>query len=347
MRPLALQDLFGRPAPRIHCLGVGGMGVAPLAIYMARSGWRVSGEDDALGGEVARLLSAAGVIVEPPARGMRSGRAIVGNRRRPSRFTAASARGIPTVRRGELLAEVLRDRKLIAVCGSHGKTTTTAMLVTAFRSAGFPAGYVLGGLFNDATPPAAPGSSEWVVAEVDEERRDYREVFTRSYGPHVNVDWDHPDHYESPAAMEAAFAGLCSRTRGPVLVSDTCAPSLRLAVGAVTFGRSGDFTGSVVGERNGLTVLGLGGRFRPTEVLFRAFGEFNATNATAALAAAALVGVDPARSLLATFPGVRRRQSVLLQESGLTVLDDYAHHPSEIRALLTSLRSSVRPPAGA
>jgi UDP-N-acetylenolpyruvoylglucosamine reductase len=317
--------------------------MAPLAIYLARSGWRVSGEDDALSADVAPLLAGAGVEVGPlPAACDLVVRSTAIRDSHPS-LLAAAGRGLPCVRRGELLAEVVRDRRLVAVCGSHGKTTTTAMLVSVLRSAGFPAGYVAGGLFNGPTPPAAVGSNEWVVAEVDES-----DGTIGGFAPEitvvVNMDWDHPDRYGSPAEIEAAFAALCARTRGAVLVSDACALSLRLAPSAATFGRSGSFSGAISGERDGRMTLSLGGRFRPSEVVVRARGEFNAANATAALAAAQLMGVEPARGSLADYPGVRRRQAVLMEEGGLTVMEDYAHHPAEIRALLASLRGRV--PAG-
>ena len=169
MRQNPLPYLFGRRVRRIHCLGVGGMGVAPLAIYLARSGWEVSGEDDAMTREVSLLLSEAGVKLGPlPGECdlvVRSSAVAESH----ASFAASAARGLTPVRRGELLAEVLRDKKLVAVCGSHGKTTTTAMLVTALRSAGYPAGYVAGGLFNDSTPPAARedcASVAWAVGGI-------------------------------------------------------------------------------------------------------------------------------------------------------------------------------------
>ncbi len=342
MRPSPLPLVFGRSVSRIHCLGAGGMGVAPLAIYLARLGWSVSGEDDALTGEVGALLAGAGVRVGPLPDAcdlvVRSSAIPEGH---PS-FAAAAARGLPCVRRGEMLAEVARGRKLVAVCGSHGKTTTTAMLVTALRRAGFPAGYVAGGLFNDATPPAAAGSNEWVVAEVDESDGTI-DGFSPEITVLVNLDWDHPDRYGSPAELEAAFAALCARTRGPVLVSDACPLSLRLAPASITFGRSGGYSGVVAGEKDGRMTLRLGGRFNPLDAAVAATGDFNAANATAALAAAHLMGVEPARGSLAGYPGVRRRQAVLLEEGGLTAVEDYAHHPAEIRALLPSLRRRVAP----
>jgi UDP-N-acetylenolpyruvoylglucosamine reductase len=320
------------------------MGVAPLAIYLARSGWQVSGEDDSLTPEVSLLLAGAAVEVGPvPVECDLVVRSSAIADSHPS-FAAAAGRGLACVRRGELLAEALRGKKLVAVCGSHGKTTTTAMLIAALRNAGFPSGYVAGGLFNDSTPPADVGSNEWVVAEVDESDGTIG-CFAPEITVLVNLDWDHPDRYGSPADLEAAFAALFARTRGAILVSDACSLSLRLAPSAATFGRSGSFSSALAGEREGRMTLSLGGRFKPMEVLVRARGDFNAANATAALAAAQLMGVEPARGSLADYPGVRRRQAVLMEEGGLTVMEDYAHHPAEIRALLSSLRRRV-PPRG-
>jgi len=342
MRASPLPQLFGRSVRRVHCLGVGGMGVAPLAIYLARSGWSVSGEDDALSPEVSALLAAAGVEVSPmPQKTDLVVRSSAIPEDHPS-FLAAAARGLPSVRRGEMLAEVLRSKKLVAVCGSHGKTTTTAMLVTALRKAGFPAGYVAGGLFNDAMPPAGVGSNDWVVAEVDESDGTI-DRFSPEITVIVNLDWDHPDRYRSPAELEMAFAALCARTKGTVLISDACPVSLRLVPSAITFGRSGSFSGSLVSEKEGRMRLLLGGRFKPIEVDVGTNGDFNCANATAALAAAQMMGAEPARGSLADYPGVRRRQAVLLSEGGLTVIEDYAHHPAEIRALLPSLRRRLAP----
>jgi len=342
MRTSPLPLLFGRKVQRIHCLGIGGMGVAPLAIYLARSGWSVSGEDDAMNPEVATLLGAAGVTLCPVPK---SCDLVVRSSAIPEShpsFAATAAAGIPTVRRGEMLAEVTRGRKLVAVCGSHGKTTTTAMLITLVRRACFPAGYVAGGLFNDSTPPADVGSNDWVVAEVDESDGTIG-CFSPEITVIVNFDWDHPDRYRSPAELEAAFEALCARTKGSVLVSDACAQSLRIAPSALTFGRSGSFTGTVAAEKDGRMTLLLAGRFKPAEALVATTGDFNASNATAALAAAQLMGVEPARNLLSEYPGVRRRQAVIMKEGGLTVMEDYAHHPAEIRALLPSLRKRLAP----
>ena len=365
MRSGSRPPLFSREVTRIHCVGVGGMGVAPLAIYLAQCGFMVTGEDDALTGEVRALLARERVMVGPMPADCELVMYSSAIARTHPAYVAAVARKLPLVRRGELLAEVLRDRKLVAVCGSHGKTTTTAMLVAALRRANFPAGWILGGLFADATSPARIGSSEWVVAEIDESDGTI-EQFAPEITVAVNLDWDHPDYYRRQADLEATFAALFARTRGRVLASDACAMSARVA-GRVnpsavakpmahkpdepgrgfalpkTFGRSGDFLGTIAAESASRMTLRLGGEFTITEAVVHAQGEFNAANATAALAAAQLMGAVLAPALLADFPGVRRRQSVLSAPGGLTVVEDYAHHPAEIRALLGSLRARTVP----
>ena len=340
MRPAGRPGLFGREVRHLHCVGVGGMGMAPLAIYLAQAGFTVTGEDDALTDDVRALLARERVTVGPlPADCELVVYSSAIAKTHPA-YAAALARKLPLVRRGELLAEVLRGKKLVAVCGSHGKTTTTAMLITALRAAGFPAGWVLGGLFADDTPPARTGSSEWVVAEIDESDGTI-DAFSPEVTVAVNLDWDHPDFYRREADLEATFAALFKRTHGPVLVSDACALSARIAPAAKTFGRSGKFSGTISSESAGRMTLRLGGEFAITEAAVKAQGDFNAANATAALAVAQLIGATLSPALLADYPGVRRRQTTLRATEELTVIEDYAHHPAEIRALLASLRRRV------
>jgi UDP-N-acetylmuramate--alanine ligase len=346
MRRDPLPLLFGREVAAVHCVGVGGMGLGPLAIYLARLGFAVSGEDDAMTEPMRAQLGRAGVTLTaagavPADCGLVAFSSAIAPEH-PA-VAAARARGLPLVRRGELLAEVTRGKRLVAVCGSHGKTTTTAMLITALRAANFPAGWVLGGLFaDDAIPPACAGSSEWVVTEVDESDGTIAQ-FSPEITLAVNLDWDHPDHYHRLADLEAEFAALFARTHGAALVSDACALSARVAgrltsTTCLTFGRTGDFRGELVGGSAGRLTLRLGGKFTDMNAVVAARGEFNAVNATAALAAARLMGADITSRVLANFSGVRRRQGVLRDDGALTVIEDYAHHPAEIRALLGSLR---------
>ncbi|MDO8540011.1 MAG: UDP-N-acetylmuramate dehydrogenase [Opitutaceae bacterium] len=345
MRPPSPPELFGRTVRRIHCVGVAGMGVGPLAIYLAHLGFDVSGEDDSMNEEMRTLLEREGVRLSPiPADAELVVHSSAIAKTHPA-YRAAAGRNLPLVRRGEMLAEVARERKLVAVCGSHGKTSTTAMLITALRRANFPAGYILGGLFGDGTSPARAGSNDWVVAEIDESDGTIQR-FAPEITVVVNLDWDHPDHYTQIAAIEEAFTALFTRTRGTVLVSDACAMSARAVAGGVAashfaFGRSGDFRAEMLAESEERMTLRLGGRFILGEAVVKARGEFNASNAAAALAAAQLMGAEISRSALADYPAVRRRQTVL-HTNAITVLEDYAHHPAEIRALLGSLRTRLR-----
>ena len=336
-------SLCGRDVRRIHCVGVGGMGVAPLAIHLARAGFAVSGEDDALTDEVRTLLDQAGVAIGalPDACDLLAYSSAI-SAGHPTRL-AATARSVKQIRRGELLAEIVRGRKLVAVCGSHGKTTTSAMLATALRAAEFPAGYVLGGLPADGSSPAEAGAGEWVVAEIDESDGTIG-AFSPEITVAVNLDWDHPEHYRRAEDLERAFAELFARTRGTVLIHEACAMSARIRASAreaATFGPAGDFRGDVAVEAASRMTLSLGGRFALREAEVRARGAFNAANATAALAAAQLMGAAMSPALLAGYAGMRRRQTVLHAAGGVTVIEDYAHHPTEIRALLASLRGRV------
>src|SRR5688572_31118354 len=167
-----LPPLFGLAATRLHLLGAGGMGLAPLGIYLARLGFSVSGEDDGWNPGVRALLERAGVTITasgalPDDAGLVVYSSAVAETHESRR--RATARGLPQVRRGEMLAEVAKGKKLIAIAGSHGKTTTTAMLITALQRAHFPCSWVLGGLINDhALPPAWTGAGDWLMAEVDD-----------------------------------------------------------------------------------------------------------------------------------------------------------------------------------
>ena len=237
------------------------MGMAPLAIYLAQAGYAVTGEDDAMTEEVRVLLNRERVsVMSIPDDSELVVYSSAIAKTHPA-YVAATARNLPLVRRGEMLAELVREKKLVAVCGSHGKTTTTAMLITALRRANFPAGYILGGLFGDETSPARVGSNDWVVAEIDESDGTI-ERFTPTVTVAVNLDWDHPDHYRQLADLERTFAALFTRTSTAVLVSDACALSGRVvnlatdagvAAGVAlptfeTFGRAGVFSGVVADD---------------------------------------------------------------------------------------------------
>jgi UDP-N-acetylmuramate--alanine ligase len=344
-RPQAL--LFGETVKRIHCLGVGGMGMAPLAIYMAQAGYEVSGQDDALSDEVRDVLLRNGVRLEPIPEDCDL--VAISSAIKPDHpaMTAVTASKCRVVKRGELLAEVARGKKLVAICGSHGKTTTAAMLIDALRRLDSPADYVLGALFADeSVAPAACTGSDWLVAEVDESDGTI-DGFNPEISLIVNLDWDHTDHYATAEAMIGTFDSLVARTTGAVLTSKECELSEQLSSETnsskerLTFGRGGDFAGQVDSMSVGIQKLNLGGRFELKSARVRAIGEFNTRNALGALATAQIMGATLCEETLASFIGVRRRQSVLSDEGGIRIIEDYAHHPNEVGSLLISLREAL------
>jgi len=343
----APPPVFQRPVRRLHLLGAGGMGMAPLGLFLAQLGFELTAEDDQWNPATRALLERAGVSIVPVNGAPDAAELVVYSSAvspaHPARFRAA-ARGLPQVRRGEMLAEVLRGRKLVAVAGSHGKTTTTAMLVTALARAGFDCGWVLGGLFPENALPPARAAGAWVVAEVDESDGTIG-AFAPEISLVVNLDWDHADHYPQATDLEHEFAALFGRTRQAIFISDACVRSQRLAGPAAranrpvfTFGRTGDFQYAIRQEQGGRQTLALGGRFTLPAADVKALGEFNAANAAAALAVAQHLGAALAPSVLADFAGVCRRQTCLYLSPRVAVYEDYAHHPTEIRALLASLR---------
>lgn len=341
--------VFGRTLRHVHLLGAGGMGMAPLGLYLVQRGFAVTAADDHWNPATRELLEKAGVPLSPGHHVPEDTELVVYSSAvapsHPARQIAA-ARGCAQVPRGEMLAEVTRDRRLVAVVGSHGKTTTTAMLIAILQRAGFECGWVLGGLFQGESLPPARHADEWVVAEVDES-----DGTIGCFAPHVtvavNLDWDHADHYPRLADLETEFAALLGRTCEAVFTSDTCPLSARLAgagrlhVRTFNFGRTGDFEGRVIGDNGAMQTLRLGGKFNLTEARVRALGAFNAANATAALAVAQYLGAAIGPDALENFAGVRRRQACLYASPHATVYEDYAHHPTEIRALLASLKKSA------
>lgn len=293
-------------------LGVGGMGMAPLACWMSNAGYSIIGYDAYLQEDVRKHLAAAGVelrdFVFPEqlsgftavvySSAVRAGHPLL---------DAAKAAGMDCFRRGEMLAQVAADYKLIAVVGSHGKTTTTGMIAYGMQQCGIDANFLVGGLFADASrAPSRYTESPWLLAEIDESDGTI-EHFQPEHTLVLNMDWDHADHYREAAHLQATFRELAGRTGGKVFLPE----GLEL---------DGLDAGRVI-------------RYPSAEG-----PDFNTANANAALAVLAALKVELPEVPLGGFPGIARRQAVLFDEAELTVVEDYAHHPTEISALLQNLR---------
>ncbi len=349
MKTVESINLDDLKVSHIHAVGMGGMGLGPLAIYLAQRGWKVSGEDDALSSRMSDQLERAGVSIGIAGRDIAE--LVVISSAIPQdhpAIKAAESRGVRICCRGEVLALVARGKRLVGVAGSHGKTTVTAMIVTALQSSGVQPSYVLGGLWADALKaPAASTASDWLIAEIDESDGTI-DSFSPDITVVVNLDWDHADRYDEVAKLEHAFAELVVRTRevaiGPA-EGEMANRMLAVQGGTATrktFGRAGGFELDVAEATRAGLRLTLAGDFEQTEALVAAWGEFNAMNAVVALATVQEMGVNWAPDALGKFPGVHRRQATLHEDGELVGIEDYAHHPAEVEALLRGVRQRMQ-----
>ena len=335
--------------PSYWMLGANGMGMGPLALYLKASGASVCAWDDASRGPMRALLQAAEIpfTQNPWAAGYHP--TLVGHSSaiRPGHplRTVATTHGAELVRRGELLARVASTKKLVAICGSHGKTTTCGLVIAALEAAGADFGHVLGGLFRDSTQsPARASQGPWLVAEVDESDGTIG-AFSPEITVAVNLDWDHPDYYRTEADLEQVFADLFQRTRSLILIPVGSERLSRLCQGCaakvMTVGPGGDFDIQDIGSTSAHSEVSLAGQWSAQRYHLPVVGAFNRSNAGFALAVAWQVAGRLGAEPLGRWSGIRRRQDILLEQPGLRVVADYAHHPTEIAALLGWLRETA------
>jgi UDP-N-acetylmuramate--alanine ligase len=302
--------MSGWSARRLHFVGIGGAGMSGLALVCHRLGAAVSGSDrsdssymerlraagldPAVGHDAANLPDDAEVVVST---------AIEEDN---PELALARERGMAVLHRGELLAELCAQKRLIAVAGTHGKTTTTAMIAWALRGMGADPAFFVGGEVpaigaGGTVANADWGDGEWVVAEADESDGSFLRLRPQ-VAVVTNVEMDHHAHWGSVVELRRAFDEFAARAE---------------AVAEFDAGSPG-----------------------PPELSLRMPGAHNLLNARAAVAAIELAGLDPgeAAAQLEGFPGVHRRLELKGERNGAVVYDDYAHHPTEVRAALTALR---------
>ena len=311
----------------LHFIGIGGAGMSGLALVCDRLGARVSGSDRAessytrrlreagveaaIGHDAANLPAEAEVVVSTA----------IGEDN--PELAAARARGAVIIHRGELLAELCGRKRLIAVSGTHGKTTTTAMVVWAMRALGLDPAFFLGGELPGAGPGGEAvnsgwGEGEWAVAEADESDASFLRL-EPEIAVVTNLEMDHHSRWGSLAELEQAFERFAAPARGVALPAGAGLERLAEDRRLIFFDHR-----SPGPERLELAVP----------------GSHNLLDARAALAALELAGADlaAAASGLGDFPGVRRRLELRGRCRGARVYDDYAHHPTELRAALEALR---------
>jgi UDP-N-acetylmuramate--alanine ligase len=313
----------------LHFIAIGGAGMSGLALVAHARGARVTGSDRADSSYLQRLRAAG---LEPrighDAGAVPSGAEVVVSTAIPPdnpELARARERGQRVMHRGDLLAELCAEGRLIAVAGTHGKTTTTGMVVHALRATGADPAFFIGGELPGAGPGGAPANAGWgagevIVAEADESDASFLEL-RPEVAVVTNVELDHHSRWSSRAQLIDAFAKFAAPAAGLALGADPELDGIALAASARV-------------ERFDLDRPG------PEELSLRVPGAHNTLNARAALAAIDLAGLDTAAAAaaLATFPGMLRRQELRGHRDGAAIYDDYAHHPTEVRATLAAMR---------
>jgi UDP-N-acetylmuramate--alanine ligase len=320
-------------ARRLHFIGIGGAGMSGLALVCARLGASVSGSDRADSSYMERLR-AAGLepVVGHHADNLPEGAEVVVSTAiadENPELELARERGLEPIHRGALLAELCAEKRLIAIAGTHGKTTTTAMAVWALRAIGADPAFFVGGevpgLGDDgAAANAGWGEGEWVVAEADESDASFLEL-RPEVAVVTNVEMDHHSRWGSLAELHEAFRRFAEPADWAVVPVGGSLDQLAGAGAAIVHFDE---------EEPG-----------PADLRLAVPGQHNRRNARAALGAIEAAGavgepleLDAAAVGLAGFPGVRRRLELKGSRRGVSIYDDYAHHPTEVRAALSALR---------
>ena len=305
-----MSDWGGR---RLHFVGIGGAGMSGLALVCDELGASVSGSDRADSSYMERLRTAGLTpVIGHDTANLPDGAEVVVSTAIADdnpELALARSRGLTVRRRGELLAELCAEKRLIAVAGTHGKTTTSAMLTWALREVGADPAFFVGGEVpglgpNGSAANAGWGRGEWVVAEADESDASFLDL-QPEIAVITNIEMDHHSRWGSMAELRDAFAQFAAGAKAVALPAedDGCSPG-------------------------------------PAELSLAVPGRHNVLNARAALAAADLAGfdLDAIAAALGRFPGVARRLELKGERNGARIYDDSAHHPTEVRAALEALR---------
>ncbi len=351
------------PVGVIHFVGIGGIGMSGIAEILHSLGYKVRGSDQSDSANVRRLRG-MGIAIEIGHRAENLADAeviVVSSAVKPDNpeVVAARARLLPVVRRAEMLGELMRLKWSVAIGGTHGKTTTTSLVAALLDAAAFDPTVVIGGIVNSYGTNARLGRGEWMVVEADESDGTFVKL-PATVAVVTNMDPEHLDHYGTVEAMNRAyedfvknipfygFAVLC--IDHPVVqamiprVSDrrivTYGSSPQADVRAVNIAVKGDGAvfDAVIADRKADASRTIGGLRLPM------LGAHNVQNALAAVAVANEMGIhdNVVRRGLAGFAGVKRRFTRTGEANGVTVIDDYGHHPVEIAAVLRAARAAAK-----
>jgi UDP-N-acetylmuramate--alanine ligase len=336
----------------VHFVGIGGIGMSGIAEVLLNLGYKVTGSD-LRATPITDRLERCGASVYPrhAAENVKGAHVVVTSSAvHPDNVEIQEAhrRKIPVIARAEMLAELARLKYAIAVAGTHGKTTTTSMIATVLDRAGLDPTVVVGGLLNTMGSNARLGKGDFIVLAADESDRSFL-LLSPTIAVVTNIEADHLDHYRDLDDIRAAFLAFVNKVpfygSAVLCIDDPAVQSLipHIKRRIVTYGAAATADVCITD----CDLAGLGSSFTlrynssgTQKVTLHVPGMHNVLNATAAFAAAHDMGVEPrvAASALESFCGVDRRFQIKLRD-GITVIDDYAHHPTEIRATLSAAKS--------
>jgi UDP-N-acetylmuramate--alanine ligase len=347
----------------IHFVGIGGIGMSGIAEVMHNLGYRVQGSDIAASANVERLRG-LGIAVEIGHRAENIGEAealVISSavRRDNPEVKAARERLIPVVRRAEMLAELMRLKWAVAVGGTHGKTTTTSMIAQVLDHAGIDPTVINGGIINAYGTNARLGDGDWMVVEADESDGSFVKL-PATAAIVTNIDAEHLDYYSDFDEIRDAFLTFVENLPFyGVAVMCIDHPEVQSLIGKVTdrrvisygFSPQADVRGVDLDFDGGAARFAVETRDRRTGGVGRIDGltlpmpgRHNVLNGLAAIAIAREIGVDDGviREGLARFGGVKRRFTLTGEAGGVSVIDDYGHHPVEIEAVLKAAREAAK-----
>lgn len=330
---------------RVHIVGAGGSGMSGLAKLLSQLGHTVSGSD-LKPGRMLDSLRDVGITTwighRPEA--MADVDLVVASSAVPDRdveLAAARDLGVDIWRRPALLRALTLHRRTLGFAGTHGKTTSTALAVAALRSIGMNPTFLVGGEMIGLNTGASVGTDELFLLEADEAFGTFQHLDLDALLV-TNIEADHLDHYGTVAALEDAFAQVTGRVEGPKVVCIDDAGVRRLAQKAdvISYGFAPDAQWQIkdLGHEGGTVSFRLDGPNTTTEVTLPKPGEHLASNAAGVLTLLAESGFDitSAAAAMSQFRGVRRRYEIAAVVDGITVVDDYAHHPTEVAATIAA-----------
>ncbi len=342
-------DLMFDDVRRLHLVGAGGAGMSALAKLLAGRGRVVTGSD-LRASETLTRLSELGIETWAGHRPehVQDVDLVVASSAVPevdAELAAARAAGVPTWRRPKLLEAITREIPTIGVTGTHGKTSATSMMILALRAAGRDPSFVVGGEIVELRTNAHAGRDDLLVLEIDEAFGTFEDVHCTGLVL-TNVEPEHLDHFKTAEAMEEAFTRVVRAVEGPVVacIDDPGAARIAERTGVDTYGTSPRATWRMSAPVAGPSSVRFslsGPGHGPTEIEVSKPGVHMARNAAGVIALLATLGgdVEVFASGLKSFQGVRRRFEHRGEIGGVTMIDDYAHHPTEVAATLRAARA--------